>query len=133
MRDISDELRQEIQAMWANGESVREQMLAADVFDISVDFRYGKVTEKKETGGIRLINLPTYVSRAQAAPRVREHMEKNGWKVEVTPIPRSSRVVVSMHHEALGLEVSSHAMPEQDAMRFCALLAVALVREAANG
>jgi hypothetical protein len=134
MNTISDDLRGDMVKHWKKADdSQREQLVAKHVFGLPVDDRYGKLVEKKESGGIRIIALPESCKNENFKSTQKE-MEGAGWTVEIISLPRSTRKIIRMSHEKSGITVETHPMPEADGIRFCSLMAIEAQKEAAiNG
>jgi hypothetical protein len=134
MKTINDILRGELTKQWKeSSEELRDQMIAADIFDLKVDTRYGKIVEKKETGGLRVLPLPDYVKRDNCRLKIIDAMEQRGWKFEVQKLPRSMRVIGRFDNIKANMIVTTHPMPELDALRFGAIMANELEKALANG
>lgn len=122
-----------LEAWKLGSKTQRQQMIAIEIFGLNVDPNFGKIVEKKDTGGVRLLNMPEWTEPEKAKKKVEEIMKEHGWRIETIPAPRSSRVTALATCERLGgAEVDSPLMPEADAVCFVALAAMRLEKEIAN-
>lgn len=132
MKILNERTQSVMNHKWSTAdESQRSVMIATNIFGYDVDENYDKLVERKESGGVRLLPIPVECKR-DGSESVREKMDVLGWKAEVIAKPRSSRVSVIYYNEKLDAQAETHTMPQDQALRYGALLAIQLEREIAN-
>ena len=128
MREIrTDKLTKLQQEVWIPAPpAMRYQTIANEVFGVPVDRAYGKIVEKKETGGIRLLPIPLHCQYPGNVIYMQEFMKGRGWKIDIENLPRSSLTCVTYTHAEKNIRVASPAMPEEDAVLFAGWVAHAM-------
>lgn len=116
--ELSQVSANKIYQNWLKMEDVpgaRQQEVARRVFGLNVDPAYGKIVEPKESGGVRIIELPEETKPENWGRTIAPLLESRGWKLFFTQAPRSTLSLGRAEHPDRQLAVDTQfLMPQAD-------------------